>query len=189
MVGRSLVKSMFGGLYERDAVPVAVEDFSESAWADFEACCSMLEARVEQQRRRAADARVRPMVRANTAGGPNNKAGGRTVEEVMAFARANLRVCPQLAVWRRLYLMLPRAAAGSVPERAPLPVDRASWQHTPDVVKQECLRQQLEWAQAHGVLAQVHDFLRCMREDEWHHIDPLAWPPLAAGLPAQQLAG
>lgn len=180
---------------ERGWVPVAIEDDSESAWAEYDACCEALEARLARRKPRTqsgrhAAARVRDgqlarelaqpvAVRPRDAAMPVQASAPRRpagVDDLMRLARVNDRVCPTLQAWRLLYQTLP--VDPSHGERAPLPIDRLHWVETPDLLKRLRLREQLEWAQARGPLDGALHFLEQLRESQWHHHGPTEWPQL-----------
>ena len=180
---------------ERGWVPVAVEDDSESAWAEFDACCEALNARLARRKPRTpsglrslarprdgqlAKELAQPLAaRPQEAAPPVRASAFRRpagVDDLMRLARVNDRVCPTLHAWRLLYQLLPLDPLRG--ERAPFPVDRLRWNETPDLLKRLRLREQLEWAQARGPLDEVLHFLEQLRESQWHHHGPAEWPPL-----------
>ena len=88
------------------------------------------------------------------------------VDAVMLEARRNNRVCPKPLVWQRLYDWLPNKA----PQLAQVPASRADWDRLSALEMRSRLREHLEWAALHGVLQKVHDALRKLPEDRWHHM-------------------
>jgi len=93
-----------------------------------------------------------------------------TLEQTLAEAQKNNRVCPQPREWQSLYEMLPdkrREGGGWEPS---LPLILAAWWETPALPKMLRLREHIEWASAHDCLDQVHSFLCQLPEDAWHHI-------------------
>ena len=88
---------------------------------------------------------------------------------VRALASQDGRVCPKPAWWARLYELLPAThsdAYGSIPAA---PLILAAWHETGDEQKWLRLVEHLEWAERHGALQAVHDFLAAMPESAWHH--------------------
>jgi hypothetical protein len=93
-----------------------------------------------------------------------------SVDQVVAVATENNRICPQPQKWQQLYELLPnkkRKGAGWEPS---LPLILAAWWDTPAMSKILRLREHIEWAAEHGRLEQVHAFLQSLPEEEWHHL-------------------
>jgi hypothetical protein len=93
-----------------------------------------------------------------------------TLEAILAEVQKNNRVCPQPQQWQKLYDLLPdkkRSDAGWEPA---LPLILAAWWDTPALPKILRLREHIEWADAHGCLAEVREFLSTLSEDQWHHV-------------------
>jgi hypothetical protein len=186
-------------------VPEPVEDASDSAWAEYRACCEAIDSRLAQLRaeaaaqahqaiRRAAHPPRRtdaflareldlPRAAAPRLPAPPDAAPA-TLDEVLRLARLHGRICPVPAAWRRLYLLLPVRRNGS-PARAPYPVDRLSWATTSELAKAARLREQLEWAAAEDALGPVRAFLAGLSESQWHHLEVPSWPTLAWPRPGQ----
>ena len=92
-----------------------------------------------------------------------------TLDQVMAEANRNERVCPQPMKWNELYQLLPdrnRKGSGWEP---PLPLILAAWWDTPILSKRLRLREHIEWAEAHDALNQVYEFMASLTEEEWYH--------------------
>lgn len=96
---------------------------------------------------------------------------GPTLDEVMAEARRFNRVCPQQPQWLVLYeVMLSRATPGAR-ERPPSPVlTGPAWKATPSLSKRMVFREHLEWADRHGALGAVSDYLKALPEPAWYHM-------------------
>jgi hypothetical protein len=89
-----------------------------------------------------------------------------SVDDVLAEARRNNRVCPKPLVWQRLYEWLPNK-----PQQLPaVPATRAEWEHVPALEKRSRLREHIEWAAMQGVLQKVYDALKVLPEERWHHM-------------------
>jgi hypothetical protein len=90
------------------------------------------------------------------------------VEQTLALAQKNDRVCPRPIHWVKLYRLLPRrrAAAGGW-EPAPPLVDTSG--NAPALLKMLRLKEHIRWAAAHGALDDVHRFLAQLREEDWLH--------------------
>lgn len=92
-----------------------------------------------------------------------------TLDEALAVATKNNRVCPLPRDWSRLYELLPgrhRKGAGWEPA---LPLILAAWHDTPSLLKAVRLREHIEWAAAHGALNDVHAFMESLPEQAWYH--------------------
>ena len=93
-----------------------------------------------------------------------------TLEEVLAIAQANDRVCPQPQKWNELYELLPnRSRVGSGWE-PPLPLILAAWWDTPAIAKIARFREHLDWADRHGAIDVVHNYIAALPEKDWHHV-------------------
>src|SRR5258708_3409880 len=93
-----------------------------------------------------------------------------TVEALLAYCRANDRVCLLPQKWNQLWEMLPdRRRVGANWEPA-LPLILATWNETPAILKMVRLSEHIGWVEKHGGLDEVGVFLRTLDESEWHHI-------------------
>jgi hypothetical protein len=88
-----------------------------------------------------------------------------TVDDVLLEARRNNRICPKPLVWQRLFDWLPNKGA-QLPQ---VPATRAEWEQMPALEKSRRLREHIEWAAMQGVLQKVHDGLKALPEERWHH--------------------
>ncbi len=93
-----------------------------------------------------------------------------SLEQVLAEAQKNNRICPQPQKWQQLYELLPKKKRKGAGWEPSLPLILAAWWDTPAMLKMLRLREHLEWAAAHGCLEQVHEFLQALPEEQWHHI-------------------
>jgi hypothetical protein len=87
-----------------------------------------------------------------------------TIESVINLARSKGRVCPLPEAWTQLWEMLPNPNGD-----APLPLTLDAWS-LPPRSKMNRLREQLEYADRHGVLDEVDAFLRSLSESDWLHL-------------------
>ncbi|MFO1401236.1 MAG: hypothetical protein U1F06_02615 [Steroidobacteraceae bacterium] len=92
------------------------------------------------------------------------------VEQTLALAQKNERICPRPIHWVKLYRLLPRRQAAQGAE--PPPPLLESGANAPALLKTLRLAEQVRWAAAHGVLGAVHGFLEQLREEDWLHRDP-----------------
>jgi len=88
-----------------------------------------------------------------------------SIEDVLADAQKNNRVCPQPQKWQQLYEMLPDKKQKGAGWEPPLPLILAAWWDTPALSKTLRLREHIEWAESHGVLEQVASFLQELSEE------------------------
>jgi len=89
-----------------------------------------------------------------------------TLDDVLVEVRRNNRVCPLPTVWVRIHALLPNKP----PHLPAVPATRDAWSRTPSLQKRAHLREHIEWAAAQGVLPQIHDVLRALPENKWHHM-------------------
>jgi hypothetical protein len=66
---------------------------------------------------------------------------------LLAYAKANGRVCPAPAAWHSFWELLPREKG----REAPVPLILGAWHFTDAEQKREVLREQIEYAARHGV--------------------------------------
>lgn len=90
-----------------------------------------------------------------------------TADALMVVARRNNRVCPQPALWVRLYGILGGPGHADL---QPPPVDPWLWNKLSDLQKRLFFREHLEWAERHGKLGIVAAFMQGMTEDDWLHM-------------------
>jgi len=93
-----------------------------------------------------------------------------TLDAAMVVARRNNRVCPRPERWTEFTALLPVRKIGRGSQQPPAPATGAAWALTPSLSKRLCFREQVEWAESAGVLAQAMAFMQSMAEDEWLHM-------------------
>lgn len=92
----------------------------------------------------------------------------KTIEEVIAEATSNRRVCPQPQLWNQLWEMLPeRKRVGASWQPAP-PLILAAWWEASDAAKRERFIEHLECANARGALDSIAKFLSSLTNEQWH---------------------
>lgn len=94
---------------------------------------------------------------------------GPSLAAVRALASQHGRICPQPDWWARLYELLPDTRNDGYGAIPPAPLILAAWHESGDEQKWLRLVEHLEWAERHGALQVVHDFLAAVPEDAWHH--------------------
>lgn len=94
-----------------------------------------------------------------------------TLDDVLNEAKRDGRICPLPMKWKELWEMLPekkRRGAGWEPS---LPLILAAWHDTPHLSKIIRLQEHIHWADEHGVLPEVYDFLRNLKAEDWYYGD------------------
>ena len=94
-----------------------------------------------------------------------------TAQSLIAFCRKDGRVCPQPMVWNELYEMLPNKRRAGLGWEPPLPMILAAWWDTPALPKMLRLAEHIGWAEQHGCLDVIADYLRGLREEDGHHFE------------------
>jgi hypothetical protein len=89
-----------------------------------------------------------------------------SADALMVRARRNNRVCPQPAAWIRLYGELGGSRIVDLP---PPPVDWI-WSKLSAIQKRLFFREYLEWAERHGRLTHVAQFMDGLQEADWVHV-------------------
>lgn len=88
-----------------------------------------------------------------------------TLDELVARARENNRVCPHQAHWMRLYQQLAGPDAMDLP---PPPLE--IWRKLSGLQKRLFFREYLEWADRHAGLGLMARFLDGLAEADWLHM-------------------
>lgn len=87
--------------------------------------------------------------------------------ELIEYCRKDGRICPN--AWIELYELLPNKKrndnGGWEP---PLPLILAAWHETPALLKIIRLREHILWADEHGAIDDVDNYLRSLKEEDWH---------------------
>jgi hypothetical protein len=133
-----------------------LEKNTDTSWAAFQALQDQ-----QEQGFKSTEPSTLPPPKA--ASGP---AGLLSVDDVMQEVRRNNRLCPKPLVWQRLYEWLPHKGPG-LPG---VPATRAEWDQLSPMHKRSRLREHIEWAAMQGVLQKVHEALKALPEERWHHI-------------------
>lgn len=89
----------------------------------------------------------------------------KTTEELIAYCRENGRVCPQPRVWSDLWQMLPSKKQHGARWEPPVPLILAAWYDTPAILKMARLAEHIRWAEQHGCLEPVEEFLHSLMEE------------------------
>jgi hypothetical protein len=91
--------------------------------------------------------------------------------DLLAFARAEGRVCPNPQLWHALWEMLPRSEGIGGGWNPPLPLILGAWWCTSVPEKQLRLREHIEYAAQHEVLGAVDSFLWGLAPEQWHRLE------------------
>ena len=92
-----------------------------------------------------------------------------TFEEVVHEARRDGRICPQPGKWHELWELLPdkhRKGNGWEPS---LPLILAAWDETPHMMKMIRLQEHIKWAEDHGALQKIYDYMVGLKPDDWFY--------------------
>jgi len=169
---------------DRATAPMALEEDTASAWQRFEALQRAHEANFQTTQPASrplgsgpsrAYAPTQPLDLAEAAPAPAREPAAAprrsvSLEDLMLIARRNNRACPVPAQWAALHrLLASRASHGGQREAAPPPLEGAAWSTASAMQKRLRLRDQLEWADRAGLLAEVGAFLTGLTEHDWHH--------------------
>jgi hypothetical protein len=91
-----------------------------------------------------------------------------TLDDLMAEACKERRVCPQPMVWNRLWELLPDRRRVGLSWEPPLPLILAAWWEASNSEKRNRFHAHLRWASEHGAIETVANLLSNMKTDDWH---------------------
>ena len=97
---------------------------------------------------------------------PDRKA----LDELLAYVKADNRICPQPQLWNKLWQILPDRKRVGVGWEPSAPLILAAWYEATDDQKSARLAEHVNWAHKHGQLEPIDTFLRALPEDDWYHI-------------------
>lgn len=86
---------------------------------------------------------------------------------LLALVQTDGRVCPLPLQWKALWELLPGRHQHRDGWEPALPLILAAWDETSASEKRTRLREQIEYADAHGAFDAVDTFLRSLKPDEW----------------------
>ena len=89
------------------------------------------------------------------------------LDELLAFVRANGRVCPQPNKWSELWQMLPQRQRVGSGWQPPSPLILAAWWEASDEQKRDRLANHIQYAAEHSFLMEIDQFLRQLSDGEW----------------------
>jgi hypothetical protein len=91
----------------------------------------------------------------------------KTPDDIIAATIEAGRVCPQPDSWNALWNLLPnRRRVGNGWEPS-LPLILAAWDYCSDSEKRERFLIHLRWAESHGVMELVANFLDTLKPSDW----------------------
>lgn len=93
-----------------------------------------------------------------------------TVEAVLEEARKNRRVCPMPKKWHDLCALLPGAKSSDPKDWPPAPLILAAWDITLPLSKIIRLQEHIQWAEKHGALDRIYEYMRNLPESDWLHL-------------------
>ncbi len=90
------------------------------------------------------------------------------LEELLQFVQSEGRICPEPGKWHDLWEMLPEKKRVGSGWQPPLPLILAAWDNTSGIEKILRLRQHIEYAAEKGILNIVDQYLRNLKQNDWH---------------------
>lgn len=91
-----------------------------------------------------------------------------TLNSLLEFVCDQGRICPQPKIWDQLWKMLPDKHPVDGKWIPPLPLILTAWCHTSDEEKRERFHAHLRYANEHGVLGEVANYLQALEPRDWH---------------------
>jgi hypothetical protein len=93
-----------------------------------------------------------------------------TADALVEYCRTGRRICPQPQAWNRVWEMLPdRKQERSSGWNPSLPLILAAWHHATDLEKILRLREHIQWADEHGAISAIDEYIRGLSEEQWFH--------------------
>jgi hypothetical protein len=92
-----------------------------------------------------------------------------SLDEVLAEVTSNGRICPQPIKWNELWELLPNKQRQGAGWNPPVPLILAAWHETPHLMKMIRFQEHIRWANTHGKLEQINDFIRSLKQEEWYY--------------------
>ena len=94
------------------------------------------------------------------------------LDDLLAYVRAESRICPMPQHWDRLWKMLPRCPQYARPSEPHAPLILAGWTYSTNADKAERLAYHIRWAHEREAFEAVNTYLRSLPADAWHHSNP-----------------
>jgi len=94
-----------------------------------------------------------------------------TLEELIAYCKDKNRICPQPQLWNEMWKKLKDKKQINSGWQPPIPLILAAWWDTPIISKQIRLIEHLTWANNHGQLKEIANYLTTLKEEQWFHLN------------------
>ena len=91
------------------------------------------------------------------------------LDNLLAYAKANNRICPQPMKWQMLWEKIPDRRRGPTDQKLRVPLILGGWWASSDSDKAERIEEHIRWAYEHDSLDSVDTFLRDLPEEDWYH--------------------
>lgn len=92
-----------------------------------------------------------------------------TLSEVIQEIEKDGRICPQPDKWHKLWEMLPNKKRKGAGWEPPLPLILAAWYDAPIILKKIRIQEHIKWAETHGMLEDVYNFLKSLKPEDWYY--------------------
>jgi hypothetical protein len=79
-------------------------------------------------------------------------------------------ICPEPCEWGNMWEIIAREKRIFSKWDPPLPLILGAWYVAPPIFKSLTFKRQLQWAFEHGIIEEVGDYLRQLKEDEWFRL-------------------
>ena len=91
------------------------------------------------------------------------------LEDLLAYTKADGRICPMPEYWNQLWEMLPNKIRVGMGWKPSLPLILAAWHETPSISKILRLDEHIRYAAEHGALNEVDVYLRSLKSEQWFY--------------------
>lgn len=88
-------------------------------------------------------------------------------EALIEYCRANQRISPKPRQWHDFWMLLRSVKPTFADTEPPKSLILSDWWYSTDEQKWHTLREQIDWADQHGVLPAARKFLRALATDDW----------------------
>ena len=91
------------------------------------------------------------------------------LKALLDYVQSDRRICPMPPEWNELWNMLPNRMRVGGSWDPPPPLILAAWWDTPYLAKILRLQEHIRYAEAHGVLEEVDNYLRSLEPEQWFY--------------------